>query len=122
MITFFPGGRGLDPDLNISLAADGLTTRGDTFRNASVRDLFEFSERSSVKITSERALEVVAGPLAKAIKTTAYATDTFPGAKIMDVDEFEGRLASVRTILTTHTRAPPPPYTPFPLISSPTRL
>ena len=87
----------MDPDLNVSLAADGLTTRGETYRNASVRDLFEFSERSTVKITKDKALEVIGGPLAKAIKTAVYATDSFSGAKVMDVDEFEGRLASVRT-------------------------
>ena len=81
--------------MNASLAADGVTTRGDTYRNASVRDLFEFSERSTVRITGERALELVGGPMAKAIKTGAFATDALPGTKAMDVDEFEGRLASV---------------------------
>ena len=87
--------RGLDTDLNQSLAADGLTTRGEAYRNAPVRDLLEFAERGSVRVTKGRALEVTGGPLAVALKTTAFATDALPGAKVMDVEEFEGRLASV---------------------------
>ena len=94
-LTFALARRGVDCDLNQSLAADGLTTRGEAYRNASVRDLCEFSERASVRVTRERALEVVGGPLATALKTAAFATDALPGVRVMDVEEFEGRLASV---------------------------
>lgn len=38
--------RGLDYDLNWSLAGDKITTRGEAYRNASLRDLLEFLPRS----------------------------------------------------------------------------
>ena len=38
--------RGLDYDLNWSLAGDKITTRGEAYRNASLRDLMEFLPRS----------------------------------------------------------------------------
>ena len=87
--------RGLNYDLNWSLNADGLITRGDAFRNADVRTLLEFMPRAEVKLSKERGVEVVAGPLAKANETLAYATDAFPGRQVMDVEEYEGRLVSV---------------------------
>ncbi len=88
--------RGLDYDLNWSLAADSLTTRGEAYRNASVRDLLEFAPRGTVRVTKERAVEVIGGPEANPGKAEAFATDVFPGRKVMDVEEYEGRLTSVR--------------------------
>ncbi len=89
--------RGLDLDLNQSLAGDGLTTRGEAYRNASVRDLCEFAgPRGAVRLSKDKALELVSGPLASAISCSAFATDVMPGSSVMDVEEFEGRLASVR--------------------------
>lgn len=87
--------RGLDYDLNWSLNADRVTTRGEAYRNASVRDLLEFAPRGSVKVTKERALQVVGGPEAAVKPAEAFATDVVPGRKVMDVEEYEGRLTSV---------------------------
>lgn len=88
--------RGLDYDLNWSLAADAITTRGTAFRNATVRDLVEFSPRGAVRVHKSRALEVTSGPLASAGAGEAFATDVVPGRKVMDVEEYESRLNSVR--------------------------
>lgn len=38
--------RGLDYDLNWSLAGDKITTRGEAYRNAPLRDLLEFLPRA----------------------------------------------------------------------------
>ena len=46
--------RGLDYDLNWSLAGDKITTRGEAYRNASVKDLLEFLPRSG---TSKKAAD-----------------------------------------------------------------
>lgn len=89
--------RGLDYDVNWSLAADGLTTRGEAYRNAPVRDLLEFAgPRGAVRVTKQRALEVLDQGAAPAAAGAAFATDTgLPGRALMDVDEYESRLASV---------------------------
>lgn len=74
-----------------------MTTRGEAYRNASVRDLLEFAgPRGDVRVTPERALEVKGGPMASAGSALAFATDVHPGTSVMDVEEFEGRLESVR--------------------------
>jgi len=76
--------RGTDIDLNASLAADNLTTRGDAYRNASVRDLIEFADRGSVKATKLRA--VLAQGKAPAA-ATVEATDAILGAeRVVDVE------------------------------------
>jgi hypothetical protein len=119
--------RGLDYDLNWSLAGDALTTRGEAYRNAAVRDLLEFAgPRGAVRVTKERAAEVVAGPLAAPKPAEAFATDVFPGRKVMDVEEYEGRLSSVRNVGSGERRhrstrhrarrifAHPPPIAPRP--------
>lgn len=84
--------KGLDYDLNFSLANDDLTTRGEAYRNAPVKDLIEFAPRSTVKVTKERA--VISS--ARGAKAVAYATDALPGFQVMDIEEFEGRVQSVR--------------------------
>jgi hypothetical protein len=81
--------------LNWSLAADHLTTRGEAYRNADVRELLEFLPRGTVKVTKERAVEVTGGPAAAPPAADSFATDVFPGRKVMDVEDYEGRLASV---------------------------
>jgi hypothetical protein len=121
--------RGLNVDLNHSLAGDGLSTRGEAYRNASVRDLIEFSERAAVRVTKERAVDVVGGPFAARAKFAAYATDALPGLKTMDVEDYEKRLASVRAAaprwgpspppLRAHSRhAPTSPHPPHPTLST----
>jgi hypothetical protein len=85
----------LDYDLNWSLAADAITTRGDAFRNPTIRDLVEFSPRGAVRVSKSRAVEVTAGSLANASAGEAFATDVIPGRKVMDVEEYESRLNSV---------------------------
>ena len=85
--------RGLDYDLNWALAADGVTTRGSAFRNANIRTLLEFSPRAMARVTPERA--AVAQLKAQA-DVPAFATDVVPGRKVMDVEEYEGRLDAVR--------------------------
>ena len=98
--TFPRRARGLEYELNFSLAADGLTTRGEAYRNAPVRDLLEFAgPRGDVRLTRERALEVTGGPMAVARSALAFATDVHPAATVMDVEEFEGRLESVRVVV-----------------------
>jgi hypothetical protein len=98
--------RGLDYALNWSLAADSLTTRGEAYRNATVRELLEFAgPRGAVRVTKQRALELL-GPRgagaqpapSPAPAASSFATDAgFPGRTVMDVEDFESRLASVST-------------------------
>lgn len=85
--------RGLDYNLNWSLAGDRLTTRGEAYRNASVRDLIEFTPRAGARVTKSRALVVDSGAAAV---TAAYATDVMPGTTVMDVAEAEARTNAVR--------------------------
>ena len=92
-----------------------MTTRGEAYRNATVRDLIEFSDRASVKVTKERAVEVVGGMFGPSTRSkfTAFATDVIPGFKVMDVEEYESRLASVslsKHVVFSHPH--PPPLTP----------
>jgi hypothetical protein len=96
--------RGLDYSLNWSLAADSLTTRGEAYRNAPVRELLEFAgPRGAVRVSKLRALELLgprgagAAPApSPAPAASSFATDAgFPGRTVMDVEEFESRLASV---------------------------
>lgn len=95
--TLYRKQRGLSVPLNWSLASDGLTTRGEAYRNAPVRELLEFAgPRAEVAVDAARAATVLAGPLAAAVPTAAFATDVMPGRKVMDVDEYEARLESVR--------------------------
>lgn len=49
-----------------------------------------------MRVSRERAVDVVGGPFAARAKFGSYATDVVPGCTTMDVAEFEGRLASVR--------------------------
>lgn len=98
LIQVFPANkRGLDYDLNWSLAADSLTTRGEAYRNASVRDLLEFAgPKKDLKVTPERALEIVSGPYtAPSKKRITFATDGLPNRDVMSVEEFEARLEAV---------------------------
>jgi len=88
--------RGLDYDLNWSLAADSLTNRGEAYRNANIRDLLEFIPRKDIKITKEKAVEIINGPFSKNTTVDSYATDVLPNTKVMDVEEYEGRLSSLR--------------------------
>lgn len=84
--------RGLDYNLNWSLAGDRLTTRGEAYRNASVRDLIEFTPRSGARVTKGRALIVdTAAPAA----TASFATDVVHGTSVMDVAEAESRTTAV---------------------------
>lgn len=85
--------RGLDYNLNWSLAGDQLTTRGEAYRNASVRDLIEFTPRSAARVTKDRALVVDSGA---APATASFATDILPGASVMDVSEAEERATALR--------------------------
>jgi hypothetical protein len=130
-VSFPSVARGLDYDLNWSLAAElvfhiisffllskvsvsnpilfhfflpnpshrsSLTTRGEAYRNATIRDLLEFAgSRGTVEVTKERAL-VVRTPTPT--EAGAFATDAFVGRTVMDVEEFEGRLASVCTSIS----------------------
>lgn len=89
--------RGLDYDLNWSLAGDSVTARGDAFRNAPVRTLLEFTPRAEVKsITKQRALVTKTAESA-AVPAAAFSTDpaAIPGTAAVSIEEFEDKLASV---------------------------
>ena len=76
------------------LFLSSLTSRGEAYRNASIRDLLEFAgSRGAVQVTKERAL---VGRTSAPVEAAAFATDAFAGRTVMDVEEFEGRLSSVR--------------------------
>ena len=87
--------RGLNYDLNWSLAGDKITTRGEAYRNASVRDLIEFSSRKDVRVTKARAVVGVNSVVNVASGAPLFATDSFTGASAVDVEDFEKRLISV---------------------------
>ncbi len=59
-------------------------------------------------------MEIVGGALAKANETLAFATDSFPGRTVMDVEEYEGRLGSVSRESAPRSRAPSHPPSPPP--------
>ena len=74
--------RGLDYDLNWALAGDRLTTRGEAYRNASIRDLLEFAPRAGHAVTKEKAL-VCTTPQPQ--PCPAFATDALPGTQASGV-------------------------------------
>ena len=101
------------PDLTVSRpppSNSSLTTRGEAYRNAPVRSLLEFAgPRDAVQVTRERALVVRgdgAGVGSGAPAGGAFATDVVPGRTVMDVEEFEGRLSSVRSAARAACGAP----------------
>lgn len=85
--------RGLNYDLNWALAGDQLTTRGQAYRNPTVRDLIEFAPRG-VRVTKNRAVVATAGQAAAGAAPT-YATDHLPGTSVVDIEDFERRIESV---------------------------
>ena len=70
--------RGLDYDLNWSLAGDRVTARGEAYRNASVRDLIEFTPRAGHSVTKARGL-VCAAPVPP--PCPVFATEALPGTQ-----------------------------------------
>lgn len=40
-------------------------------------------------------MDIVNGPFSKTSTVDSYATDVLPNTKVMDVEEYEGRLSSV---------------------------
>ena len=103
--------RGLDYNLNWSLAGDRLTTRGEAYRNASLRDLIEFTPRTGARVTKGRALIVdIAAPAA----TTSFATDVVHGTSVMDVAEAESRTTAVSASGRCGQHRCPTPLSPAP--------
>jgi hypothetical protein len=98
-----------------------VTTRGEAYRNASVRELVEHAPRGSVKVSKKEgwSVEVLGAAPAPA---QGFATDVMAGRQVMDVEEFEAKLRSVRRPPKNTRRArrntlrrPPPPSLPTPL-------
>jgi hypothetical protein len=80
-------------DLNFSLAADKVTTRGDTFRNADVRTLIEHIPKGAAEVKKGR---VVSHAGASSSATPIGATDALPGSSsVVDVDSFEAQFKAV---------------------------
>jgi len=89
--TVFPAlARGVDVDLNFSLAADRVTTRGQAFRNPDVRTLLEFLPRGSAEVRKGKSVATNGAPQAA---LSVQATDKIFGSDgVVDVEEYEAAL------------------------------
>jgi hypothetical protein len=86
--------RGLDYDVNWSLAGDKITTRGQVFRNAKVRDFLEFMPRNSIQeIQTSNETVSVHYP---AIHCAISSTDVLKGCNVVDISEFEEILSDLQ--------------------------